>query len=90
MNNIELLTSELPNIGEPTKNMINQGLWYLFKIDHPKAVYMLIADGVAYFLSNDGTVLFSEPEQPKNIQITESVYFKNLPFPLSLSNIRYA
>jgi hypothetical protein len=90
MGNIELQSADLPKIDESIKKVINQGLWYLYKINHREAQYMLIADGVAYFLSQDGTILFSKQNRPMDIEITESVYFSNLPSPVSLSNLQYA
>lgn len=93
MNNYIINSAALPNIGEPTKKMINQGIWFLFKInykDHENIEFALIVDENIHFLDHVGNTLFAKNSRPRNVQFDSAVYFEDLPAPGSVSNYQFA
>lgn len=76
------------SLGDQTKRLINQGVWFLYKIDSPHSstpTYLLVVGTKAYFIDSNGN--FSPTSQSKtDLKFASSVYFKDLPQPESLSN----
>ena len=93
MRNFMIDSLSMPGIGNSTKELVNQGIWFLFKVNdntQPKATYVLIIEGSSYFLSETGAVLRKEQERPDGNIMAESVYFSDLPQPQALSNLQIA
>lgn len=91
MSNFIIDSRTLPNIGDPTKRMINQGVWYLYKVDYPpkeNVKFALIADKDIYFLDNQGISIFSETTRPNEAKFNQTVYFNDLPAPDMISNYK--
>lgn len=90
MGNIMISSDVLPKIDGSVKKMVNQGRWFLYKIDSSKyrdAEYMLIAEGESYFLKQNGAVVAYLPTRDPSIVTLGAVYFSDLPSPASLSNL---
>jgi len=89
MKNLMLTTDKFTDMGPLTKVAINNGYWFLYKIDIRKTPYMLIANKDIILFSKKGKMIPVEKERPKDIKYLASVYFEDLPFPPSLTNLFY-
>jgi hypothetical protein len=77
----QILARELPEISDSIKNMVNQGIWHLYKIDDSASTYMLKSTETSYFLDKKGFIIKMESTRTDNVKIDGSVYFSDLPFP---------
>ena len=52
---INIKSSILPDLGIPTKEMINLGIWFLYSIDDN--YFLLVTDEKNYILNNFGLII---------------------------------
>lgn len=93
MNNIEIKSSVLPSLGNPTKYMINQGIWFLYSIKNTKAPdipFLLVTDDKNYFLDNSGGIISESTDKVVDVDLEKVVYFSDLPSPETISNFQFA
>jgi hypothetical protein len=93
MNNINIESSTLPYLGVPTKNMINQGIWFLYRVKNSRnseIVFLLVTDEKNYFLNSSGLILSESINKYVDVDLENVVYFSDLPSPKSISNFQFA
>ncbi|WP_434033356.1 hypothetical protein [Cupriavidus sp. a3] len=88
----DILSTDLPDIDDSTKECVNLGQWLLFKSEkrqegaRDKVAFYLKAGASVYGLNEKGAVLEELDRKYENLQIDELYYFSDLPKPGSLSN----
>ncbi|GAB1102423.1 MAG: hypothetical protein Sw2LagTSB_02980 [Shewanella algae] len=89
--NIE--SSAMPKINESVKHCINQGRWFLYKVNDEKSVdfqsqckFILKIGNELYALSGIGEILAQVPLDDSFV-MDEIVYFSDMERPSSLSNM---
>lgn len=93
MTNINIDSSFLPFLGNPTKNMINQGVWFLYRItntNNPEIAFLLVTDDKNYFLDDSGLIISESLNKFIDVDLEEVVYFSDLPSPKTISNFQFA
>lgn len=93
MTNINIDSSLLPFLGLPTKNMINQGIWFLYRItisNNPGIAFLLVTDDKNYFLDDTGLIISESINKFIDVDLEEVVYFSDLPSPKTISNFQFA
>ncbi|HAT2867636.1 TPA: hypothetical protein I8374_002070 [Serratia marcescens] len=88
----DLLSTELPEIDDSVKECINLGQWMLFRADAKdvpdRNIEFFLKVGKDLFaLGHRGEVLTVFSDIKRNIDVSEIIYFSDLPKPKSLSNI---
>lgn len=73
----------LPNLDMTIKELVNKGIWRLRKL--PKGRYLLITRTNAHLISPTGEILACNVQDRPEYQTY--VYFQDLPFPPSLSQL---
>jgi hypothetical protein len=87
----EILSTDLPEIDESTKECVNQGQWLLYKSEARATggghvAFYLKAGPSVFGLNERGQVLEKVGREAESPQIDELFYFSDLPKPHSLSN----
>lgn len=83
-----MLSSELPKLNGTTKDLINNGTWFLFAIDYatiPSAKYCLAADKL-YYLDSQGSIISVSAMTPIGLTLENPIKFEDLPLPEILPN----
>jgi len=86
----EIRSGEIPYLTTAIKEMINQGMWFLFEAEIEEiriAKYILKAGNKMIALDNSGKILESLSNDNCNYYYKNTVYFTDLPFPKTLSNM---
>lgn len=85
---MEIKSNDLHKLGKYTKELINSGVYYLYKVKENKidkefkSIYILKTNkGIYYGLLSDGSVDFEDKEIPDGI-VEEIVYFSDVYVPL--------
>lgn len=90
MNTREILSREIPHLNEPIKEMINQGMWFLYEVEKeniPTAKYILKAGDKMILLDRTGKILSTLNPEADDLDYICVVYFNDLQFPKTLSNM---
>lgn len=82
-------SSQLKSIDNYSKTFINQGIYFLYTIDHDKAKYLLKANNEFFLLDNNGNIIEKENHFEQSI-IKESVYFSDIDLPPTANSIKIA
>lgn len=89
MESIKLPSIQFSKLNATTKDLINMGEWFLYKIsyhDFPEAKFYLSTDSMSYFISDDGSIIAKTPKTPEDLTLDQQVVFSDLPAPESLRN----
>ena len=84
---------QFSNLNATTKDLINMGEWFLYEISYepePKASFYLTTDKMAFFLSNDGSVIKTVSVTPRDLVFDSQIVFSDLPKPAIERNYRLA
>lgn len=90
MNTINLPSTQFTKLNATTKDLINMGEWFLYKISYslvPEAKFYLSTDQMSYYLNSDGSVVEKTPKTPDDLILLSQVSFTDLPKPKTLRNI---
>lgn len=93
MENLDIDSSFLPFLGGHTKNLINQGVWFLYRVEtyqNPNAAFLLVTDEKSYFLDETGAILSESIEKTVDVNLEQAVYFSDIPTPRTISNLQFA
>ncbi|QIC84887.1 hypothetical protein F0336_19140 [Serratia liquefaciens] len=88
----DVLSSDLPEIDDSVKECINLGQWMLFRAEQKDILDINIAFFLKvgkdlFALGRRGEVLTVFSNLHKDIDVSEIIYFSDLPKPMSLSNM---
>lgn len=89
MDSISIHSTQFTKLNATTKDLINMGEWFLYKISYPSvptAQFYLSTDQMAYFLTEDGSVVEKTAKTPTDLVFLQQVSFDDLPKPQSLRN----
>ena len=82
-------SGQLVDIDDFSKELVNQGVYCLYSVDHDSAKYLLKANDKLLLLSDRGTILSEEQEIDFSI-VKDNVYFSDIPFPPSINSVKIA
>ncbi len=85
----EMISSDIPKLNGTTKDLINSGIWFLYKINYetvPEAKYCLSADQT-YLLDSEGSIISKDVVLPKEIVLDTPITFSDLPKPPVQKNL---
>ncbi|HHU87753.1 MAG TPA: hypothetical protein GXZ38_00120 [Spirochaetales bacterium] len=93
MSSLRIPAKQISQLSSTVKDLINEGIWFLYEAKNDKGTfnlgttYILITDKDAYMLDNEGGILSVDLKTNVSKNLGPSVYFSDIPFPKSLSNI---
>ena len=82
---MKILSTSLPKLDSYAKDLVNNGIIYLYQAKSKNSEYLLKVDDTFYLLSQDGEVINSSTSKPSDIKISDMVCFSDLAFPPSLN-----
>ena len=81
---INIKSSILPDLGIPTKEMINLGIWFLYSIDDN--YFLLVTDEKNYILNNFGLIISERIDKDtSDLDIENIIEFSDIPIPPSIN-----
>ena len=89
----QILSSDLRCLDSPVKELVNMGMWFLYKIHNYQSknvAYFLEAGSTYYFLSLDGGVIASTQDYPNGLECDNRILFDDIPFPESIDDFQPA
>ncbi len=91
MKSLRIPSKNLNSLNEGIKDLINQGVWYLYEYKAPtkNRAYILVANKDVYFLNNNGKIISTGNKEDIQNFLGKSVYFTDIPLPVSLTNLAY-
>lgn len=81
--------NELKAIDDYSKFFINQGIYFLYSIEHKSAHYLLKVDNEFFLLDNIGNIV-QKAENFEQHTIIESIYFSDIKRPPISNSIKIA
>lgn len=87
MKSIRIESTQLTQLPAIVKGLVNKGVWFLYLAEKGERMFILQTTQEAYELKRDGTIIDIKEKKDVEHEFGQSVYFSDLPFPKSLSEV---
>lgn len=80
-------STKFTKLNATTKDLINMGEWFLYRISDKGAKYYLSTDGMSYYLGKDGGIIDKTPRTPDDLKLLAQVVFSDIPLHTTARNL---
>lgn len=75
----QVKSTQFTKLNATTKDLINMGEWFLYRIADSGADYYLSTDGMSYYLTKDGGIVGKTPRTPEGLEFLSRITFDDIP-----------
>lgn len=75
----QVKSTQFTKLNATTKDLINMGEWFLYRISDNDADFYLSTDGMSYYLGQDGSIIGKTPRTPDELKFISQVTFDDIP-----------